>query len=262
MTLVASALSSSAVTAPQLSIIIATWNAARTLERCLHSIIEQNFTNWELLIADGASTDGTVDLIRMHEAHIAWWRSGKDEGIYDAWNQALAHARGEYVCFLGADDAWVDSGALTRLYAAVGAKEYDLVTSQGLFFDPMTGKKMHFGSAWDYQRIGRHMVVCHPGLLHRRSLFERHGLFDTRYRIAGDLDFLLRLPSDVRAMHVDTITVLIEAAGTSRKNVLARLREQRRILARCERYGPIRAYLAWLDKLWRYPIARLFDISH
>jgi glycosyltransferase involved in cell wall biosynthesis len=248
--------------APRLSIIIATRNVVRSFERCLHSIIEQGFKEWEILIADGASTDGTPDMIRKYESHIAWWQSKNDNGIYDAWNQAIAHARGEYVCFLGADDAWADDHVLTRLYSAIGNQEYDLVTSSGLIIEPVTEKRTRFGTAWDHRRIGRHMVVCHPGLLHRRSLFERYGTFDTRYRIAGDLDFLLRLPSSIRALHVDTISVLIDAEGVSRSNVLARLREQRQALARCKRYGPLRAYLAWLDKLWRYPIARLLHISH
>lgn len=256
------ALNCAAQAQPKVSIIVATWNAARTFERCVDSIVEQDFPNWELLIADGASTDGTIDLIRKHNRHIAWWQSCKDGGIYDAWNQALLHARGEYVCFLGADDAWADIGALARLCAGIGTKEFDLVTSRGRIFDPATGGESQFGSAWDYRRIGRRMVVCHPGLLHRRSLFDRYGLFNTRYRIAGDLEFLLRLPSSTLAMHVDCISVIIEAAGISRKNVMMRLREQREILVRCERYGLVRAYLNWLDKVWRYPIARLFNISH
>jgi hypothetical protein len=106
------------------------------------------------------------------------------------------------------------------------------------------------------------MVVCHPGMLQHRSLFEQYGFFDSRYRIAGDLDFLLRLPESTRSLHVPTVTVHIEAAGVSRTNVLARLREQREVLSRCSRYGPVRAYLTWLDKLWRYPVARIFRISH
>lgn len=247
---------------PRLSIIIATLNAARTFERCLHSITGQGFKDWELLITDGGSTDGTLDLIQKFISHIAWWQSRKDNGIYDAWNQAIAHTRGEYVCFLGSDDAWADDHVLTRLYSAIGAQEYDLVTSSGLIVNPATGKQTRFGSAWDYQRIGRHMVVCHPGLLHRRSLFERYGAFDTHYRIAGDLDFLLRLPASMRTLHVDIPSVLVDAEGVSRSNVLARLREQREVLTHCARYGPVRAYLAWLDKLWRYPIARLLHISH
>jgi glycosyltransferase involved in cell wall biosynthesis len=248
--------------APRLSIVIATWEAAATLERCLASIIEQDFTSWELVIADGASTDATVDILHEHEAHISWWESEKDEGIYDAWNKALGHASGDYVCFLGADDAWADARALSRLFASIGDDEYDVVTSIGRFTDSSSGKVFEFGSAFDYRRLGRRMVVCHPGMLHRRTLFDDYGRYDTRYRIAGDLDFLLRLPPDVRALHVDTVSVIVEAAGISRRNVLPRLREQREVLRRCPRYGPVRAYLAWLDKLWRFPIAQLLDISH
>ena len=247
---------------PRLSIIIATYQAASTLERCLNSIIEQECDDWELLIADSASTDRTVDLIGKYDQHIAWWQSRKDDGIYDAWNQALLRARGEYVCFLGADDAWADKGSLARIFVAIGNRKYDMVTSRGLIVDSSTGKSFTFGSAWNYERIGRRMVVCHPGLLHRRSLFCTYGMFDTRYRITGDLDFLLRLPSDLRTLHVDTTSVIVAAAGVSRQNVLERLREQREVLASCKRYGPVRAYIAWIDKLVRLPIARLLKIPH
>lgn len=247
---------------PSLSIIIATWQAGSTLERCLQSILEQKFKDWELLIADGGSTDGTVDLIQKYDPHIAWWQSKDDGGIYDAWNQALLQARGDFVCFLGADDAWSDCHSLCRLFDAMNGRDYDLVTSRGLFFDSSNGKSFPFGSAWNFRRIGRRTVVCHPGLLHRRSLFLSYGLFDTRYRIAGDLDFLLRLPNDLKTLHVDANSVIVEAAGTSRRNVLERLREQREVLTRCERYGRVRAYLVWLDKLIRLPIARLLNISH
>jgi hypothetical protein len=106
------------------------------------------------------------------------------------------------------------------------------------------------------------MVVCQPGLLHRRALFETFGLFDPNFRITGDLDFLLRLPEDLATLHLDAVTIRVEAAGISRQNVLARLREQRIALARCARYGPIRARLVWIDKLLRYPLARLCGIAH
>jgi glycosyltransferase involved in cell wall biosynthesis len=247
---------------PRLSILIATWQAAATLERCLKSVFEQEFDDWELLIADGASTDGTTDILHANEARIAWWASEKDKGIYDAWNKALARARGEYVCFLGADDALADRGALSRLFDAIGDAEYDVVTSIGRFADSRSGKMFEFGSAFDYRRIGPRTVVCHPGLLHRRTLFEQYGLFDIRYRIAADLDFLLRLPSDTRALHVETVSVIVEAGGVSRADVLSRLKEQRQVLQQCPRYGPGRAYLVWLDQLWSYPIAQLFGISH
>jgi glycosyltransferase involved in cell wall biosynthesis len=247
---------------PRLSIVVATWQAASTLERCLQSTIAQEFTDWELLLADGGSSDGTVDLLGKYQQHIAWSRSEKDDGIYDAWNQALSHARGEYVCFIGADDAWVDSDALARIFAAIGAQEYDLVTSRGLFSNSDTGKSFTFGSAWDYNRIGPRIIVCHPGLLHRRTLFIDYGLFDTRYRITGDLDFLMRLPQGLRTLHVESTSMVIEMAGVSRQNVSQRLREQREVLSRCARYGPLRAYLNWIGKLIRAPIARMLRWSY
>jgi glycosyltransferase involved in cell wall biosynthesis len=254
--------SSNPETSPRLSIILATWQVESTLERCLQSMLEQEFTDWELLLADGASTDGTVDFISKYEQHITWWQSEKDDGIYDAWNQALGHARGEYVCFIGADDAWADSGALARIFRSIGSHEYDVVTSRGLFFNSDTQKSFTFGSAWDYERIGRRIIVCHPGLLHRRSLFQSYGSFDTHYRITGDLEFLLRLPRDLRTHHVDSTSIVVEMAGVSRQNVCVRLREQREVLSRCARYGPLRAYLTWVGKLLRLPIARLLKMSH
>lgn len=247
---------------PKLSIIVATWNAGRTLQRCIDSIKRQTFTAWELLIADGASNDDTIPIIERNSRVIGWWQSAKDQGIYDAWNQALVHARGDFVCFLGADDAWAHSGALADLFTRIGDAEVDLVTSVGAIFDPHSGKQTQFGNAWNYDRLGRRMVVCHPGMLHRRALFQKFGLFDVRYRIAGDLDFLLRLPRELRTRHIETTSVLIESAGVSRRNVLARLREQREILKACNRYGLVRAYLVWVDKLWRYPLARLLGIPH
>jgi glycosyltransferase involved in cell wall biosynthesis len=246
----------------RLSIILATFQAVHVLERCLNSIVGQDFIDWELLIVDGGSNDGTVDLIRQFDARLTWWESAKDRGIYDAWNKALGHARGEYVCFIGADDAFADSGSLSRLFDAIGPKRCDLVTSRGEVVDRRAEKKWVFGSPWDYKRIGPRMIVCHPGLLHRRSLFNRYGSFDTQYQIAGDLEFLLRLPSAIRTLHVDSVSVVIESDGVSRTKVLNRLREQRRILASCDRYGPVHAYLTWLNKLWRLPIARLLNIPH
>jgi glycosyltransferase involved in cell wall biosynthesis len=247
---------------PRLSIVLATWQAASTLQACLQSTLEQSFTHWELLVADGGSTDGTVDIIRQFEQHIAWWDSEKDDGIYDAWNKSLAHARGEYICFIGADDKWADAASLSRLFEAISNDDYDLVTSQGNFYNTDTDKSFKFGSAWDYKRFGPRMIICHPGLMHRRSLFEEHGLFDTSYSITGDIEFLLRLPEDIRTLHVESISLVIEMTGVSRKNVANRLKEQREVLSHCRRYGPLRAYINWIGKWIRIPIARLLGASH
>jgi glycosyltransferase involved in cell wall biosynthesis len=262
MTQVSAAASPNSDVAPRLSIIIATWNAERTFERCLHSIIGQEFADWELLVADGASTDGTVDLIRQHSAHIAWWQSQQDAGIYDAWNQALAHARGKYVAFLGADDAWNAPSTLREIFEAIGDHEFDLVTGRGTLVDDAGTPYHEFGNPWNYRKVMRRMTICHPGALHRRELFWRFGTFDTRYRISADYDFLLRLPPELRALHIDTVIARVADGGISRDRRWLMLRERYRAQTNCAHVGRARATFNLIDKLWRIPVAKALGIPN
>lgn len=246
---------------PRLSIIIATYNAASTLEACLASVMAQEFDAWELLIADGGSTDGTLELIERYSPTLSWWQSKTDAGIYDAWNQALAHANGEYVAFLGADDAWHTPSTLREIFNTVGHRQYDLITGRGVLRD-RRGRGHEFGNPWNYSKVARRMTICHPGALHRRELFERHGLFDIRYRISADYDFLLRLPPGIRSLHVPYPLVDIADGGISRRRRLAMLGERYHIQARCPRIGTTRAALNLLDKLWRIPVAKVLGIPN
>ncbi|MDL5501794.1 MAG: glycosyltransferase, partial [Candidatus Methanoperedens sp.] len=80
------------------------YNGAKTLQRCIDSVSNQSYLNKELIIIDGGSTDGTIEILRSSQDKITYWQSGPDNGIYDAWNKALDHARGDWICFLGSDD--------------------------------------------------------------------------------------------------------------------------------------------------------------
>jgi glycosyltransferase involved in cell wall biosynthesis len=245
-----------------LSIIVATWQAAPTLERCLQSIVDQDFTDWELLISDGGSTDGTIDLIRTYEPHVVWWQSKADNGIYDAWNQAIDIAKGEYVSFLGADDVWHSQSTLKSAFATIGQSKYDLVTGRGILVDRRGQAYSEHGASWHYTKLMRRMVICHPGSLHRRDLFKRFGKFDTSYRIVGDYDFLLRLPSDLRTLHLDIALVEMADAGVSRRQRWLMLRERYRAQANCPRVGRTRALFNLVDKAWRIPVARVLGIPN
>jgi glycosyltransferase involved in cell wall biosynthesis len=247
---------------PRLSIIIATYNAAATLTRCLRSIVSQTSREWQIVVADGGSTDGTQDILSKHNSEIAYWQSRPDAGIYDAWNQALKHATGEYVCFLGADDSLRSEQVLERIFSAIGRERYDLVSSRCLLVDASGRSLDEFGGAWDYARLPRRMGIAHPGLLHRRDLFSRYGCFDKRLKIAGDLDFLLRLPEDTRTLHLPIVSINVQNDGISRKQFWRRLHERRLVHARCNRVGSIRANVFWLDKALRMPIAKLFGLPH
>ncbi|WP_317169476.1 glycosyltransferase [Mucilaginibacter humi] len=91
-------------TPPAISIIIVTYNAAGTLQVCLDSIYKQQYPSLKIIIIDGNSTDGTVDIIKANINKIHYWQSEPDAGVYDAMNKAVKHLTGDWVYFIGADD--------------------------------------------------------------------------------------------------------------------------------------------------------------
>jgi glycosyltransferase involved in cell wall biosynthesis len=89
---------------PLISIIVATFNASKTLQKCIDSIAQQSFRDFELIIIDGKSNDGTLDVISRNSEIIDYWVSEQDSGVYNAWNKGLDKATGDWICFIGADD--------------------------------------------------------------------------------------------------------------------------------------------------------------
>src|SRR5665647_574950 len=89
---------------PLITIIVAVYNGAKTLQRCVDSVSDQTYLNKELIIIDGGSKDGTIDILMANNDKITYWQSEPDSGIYNAWNKALGHANGDWIYFLGSDD--------------------------------------------------------------------------------------------------------------------------------------------------------------
>lgn len=201
---------------PLITIIIAVYNGAHTLQRALDSVFSQNFTSFELVVMDGGSTDGTVDILESNASRIAYWESQPDKGIYDAWNKAISHSLGKWVLFLGSDDAFADADALGDM-AALTSPELDFVYAQ-LQLVSLKGEFLGIaGGPWSYQKLMRGMCVAHSGSLHRRGLFEEMGLFDTSYRIAGDYEFILRVGPKARCAFLKRPILLFSMGGVSNR---------------------------------------------
>ena len=90
----------------KLSIITVNYNDAKGLERTIKSVISQTFHDYEFIIIDGGSTDGSVDVIKKYESHIDYWISEKDGGIYPGMNKGLRQAKGEYLNFMNGGDCY------------------------------------------------------------------------------------------------------------------------------------------------------------
>jgi glycosyltransferase involved in cell wall biosynthesis len=196
---------------PLISIIVATYEAKNTLCRCLESIFNQNYSNVELIVIDGGSTDGTVEIIKSYSEKISYWISEPDTGIYNAWNKGLDHASGEWICFLGADDYLWSSDVLERMspHLTGAYPEFRLVYGKVILVNADNQAIGTIGQQWQdvRRRFRQLMSVPHPGLMHHRSIFRTHGRFDEGFRIAGDYEMLLRVLIKEDALFVENITI-------------------------------------------------------
>jgi glycosyltransferase involved in cell wall biosynthesis len=212
---------------PTISIIIATKNVADRIESCIKSILGQTYRSYEVLIQDALSTDGTLAILRDYDPHTIKVTSEADDGIYDAWNRALAHAAGEWIMFLGADDRFshreVLSNRIDMLARCSG--QVDLISGRIALVERDGVVQKLMGGGWNWQSMRTHQTVPHIGLMHHRRLFETFGYFSTLYRIGGDYDFLLRLGPETRSLFVDEIEFLAGAQGLSQTQISRALLE-------------------------------------
>lgn len=222
--------------APLITVVVATLDAARSLPRCLASLRAQTFRDFEVLVMDGGSTDGTQALLAASDAVTAW-RSAPDAGLYAAWNAALPLARGEWICFLGADDWLWDADALARLVPHLKAPppaggeravppRVRIVYSRVRQVDAAGETVEELGEPWETFRAKFRSRDClpHPGLMHHRSLFAEHGAFDASLTLAADYEFLLRELKGRDAHYVPALTVGASWGGRTTRLDLARER--------------------------------------
>ena len=269
---------SCAKVSPLISIIVAVYNGTKTLQQCIDSVAAQTYTNKELIIIDGGSKDGTVDLLKANSAQISYWISEPDCGIYSAFNKGLAQVKGDWICFLGADDYFWDAKVLelmaeqlTKLPPSIRVAygQVRIVNAHGESF-------YQKGEQWwkMKERFKQYMCIPHQAVMHRRSLFELRGIFDDSFRIAGDYELLLRELRTGEAMFIpDIIVTAMRRGGLSSalSNSIEAMQEFRRAQRMHGQYLPglywvvamMRVYIRMLIwNLFREKIARkLLDLG-
>ncbi len=235
--------------APRVTVVVAVYNAVRDLARCLDSVLAQTDAGVELVVIDGASTDGSVEVIRARAGRLAYWESSPDRGIYHAWNKALAHARGDWLYFLGADDYLWAPDVLARVAPTLDeavASHTRVVYGRVAVLDE-SGRRLGVrGAPWAEVagEFTRQLSLPHQGVFHHRSLLA--GGFDESYRISGDYEVLLRELPARAPRFVDVIV-----AGWTLGGVSSRPEQARRLLAENHRalaahgLGPGRLGRAW-----------------
>lgn len=228
-----------------LSVIIATWNSQATLRRTLDSLRAQGNSQFEVLLSDGASSDGTMSIAAEYADIISYSISEGDAGVYDAWNKAIPHARGEWLMFLGSDD-WLDTADvlenLCRLLDSIPDIERPLSYAFGTTELREGGEAIEqLGTiplTNDRLEVDEDAGFSHTGLLHHASLFGEFGLFDGAFRSAGDYEFLLRTGRDPRVrFHYLPMIVAQMGAGGMSTGAAGRLRHYREMVEARRKLG-------------------------
>ncbi len=172
---------------PKLSIITINLNNATGLHKTIESVVTQTFTDYEYIIIDGASTDGSIDIIKEYFDKITYWVSEPDKGIYNAMNKGIAKAIGEYCIFLNSGDYFVDNESLYKLLNRGNDK--DLIYGN-LLVDDGTRKWIKYYPPLITFGYLLKDTLPHPATLIRRELLNRNP-YNEQNKITSDWEFFI-----------------------------------------------------------------------
>jgi len=248
---------------PTISVITAVFNRVTTIGQTLDSLRAQTWPNVEHLVIDGASTDGTLDLLQSRRAELSVLLSEPDSGIYDALNKGLALAHGDIIGLLHSDDIYAHTRVLERIAHAFTDPRIDGVYGDLDYVsstDPTRLVRRWRAGDYHPKRLARGWMPPHPTLYLRRSVIEHWGGFDTDFRIAADYDAMLRYLARgrLRLAYIPEVLVRMRLGGASNRSlshILRKSREDYRALRRHDVGGL--GTLAWknlskLSQFWRH----------
>ncbi len=220
---------------PRLSIVTINLDMRDGLHRTLDSIAAQSFTDYEVIVVDGGSTDGSVDLLRARNDLVSFWTSEPDRGIYDAMNKGVALCRGDWVAFINAGDALADSEVLRDLFQGSAWSDADV-----LYGDCRVEYADGSGRLWrgaPVERLPFGMAFAHQAAVVRREI-----LLEVPFGVPGiasDYGFFVRCWHDRRRFHrLDRVVAIVAAGGVSDRRRLRSTLERWRILRREGLAGP------------------------
>lgn len=211
----------------KISLITVCYNAEKTIEDTLNSVLCQTYSEYEYWIIDGASQDKTLAIVESYQKkfqgkmHVI---SEKDNGIYDAMNKGIRHATGDIIGILNADDVLANSDVFATIANIFKELDIDGTYSDLLMLNETLEKPVRVFKANNVSnRFGWHPP--HPTLYVKKEVYEKIGMFDLQYRIAADYDFMLRLLKIKPKLHyIKSYLVYMRSGGTSTDGIKGYIR--------------------------------------
>ncbi|MDQ6960493.1 MAG: glycosyltransferase family 2 protein [Mariprofundaceae bacterium] len=217
----------------KISVITAVFNARETVADALESALGQTHPDIELIVIDGASTDGTKELLESYKDRFGVFVSEPDHGIYDALNKGIAHATGDVVGFLHADDLYADPHALAKIAEVFTDTSVDAAYGDLVYVsknDPDHIVRYWKSGEYSSEKLKAGWMPPHPTFYVRRSVYELLGAFDTSFHIAADYDCMLRFLGckQIKCKYIPQVIVKMRVGGVSNRslgNILRKSRE-------------------------------------
>jgi len=212
---------------PVVSIITVVYNDFSGLKKTLQSINNQTYKNIEHIIIDGASTDGTVDLIREYQDNIHYWISEPDEGLYDAMNKGLEAANGDFVWFMNAGDLFHQDDTTEKIIS-LGSGNVDIYYGDTMIVDENYNevglRRLRPPKKLDWKSFKKGMLVCHQSILIKRTLADQ---YDRRYKHSADFDWVIKaLKKTDSIVNTNLIIASFLDGGHSKQNIKPSLKER------------------------------------
>lgn len=232
----------------KVSIITVSFNSVATIPDTINSVVNQSYPNIEYIIIDGASSDGTRDVINSYGQKITKFTSESDNGIYDALNKGIKLASGDIVGILNSDDFFYNSMVIEKIVKAFIDNRIDAVIGDVQFVDPVqTSKVVRYYSSKKFNlskfRFG--FMPPHPSFYVKRELFEKLGYYKTDYKIAADYELLLRFLSihGIKCKYLGMPFVSMRTGGVSNKSISSNITLNKEIARACRENGLRTNYL-------------------
>lgn len=208
------------------------FDSAEYIEHCIGSVLGQDFDDYEYVIIDGGSTDGTREIIEKYSGRLAYWQSKPDRGLYHAFNLGVLHSRGRWLLFLNSDDYFAGHDVFSKFAPALHQNpDADVVFGQ-IFV--VTREKMPetisgpHGRAFEWRRFIVRDIIPHPAAFTKRDFIEKYEGFSEEYTSAADYELYLRAGRSLKAIFIPTLVAYMRLGGKSTKNFVTSLMESRK----------------------------------
>jgi glycosyltransferase involved in cell wall biosynthesis len=200
----------------KISIIIPTYNAALTVQKCIESVVTQTYKNIEIIIADGSSTDDTIKIINDFKKQYSFIKliSEKDKGIYDAMNKGIGMAQGDWLFFLGSDDTFANTDVLKNIFET----NFNIIENADFIYGNVNWGNTGEVYAGEFDLIKLYKQnICHQAVFYKKEIFSTIGKYNLAYPLYADWDLNCKcfLNNNLKKIYIPNIICNYALTGSS-----------------------------------------------